>query len=263
MTEMNEHLEELFPFYALGALTPAERAEVEAYIAANPDARVRLEDMSRASSALSYNVDPIAPPPQLKQTLMSRVKTNLESRRPSFDLIHFLASLWPKPLAPLSPAFAVLSLILLIAVGAWAFSLNAEVTRLRAETADLRRELIAQRQIIAQIADPGAGVMDIAGTDRQPNAHGQFITQASGQTAVLVVNGLAPLERGKTYQFWLIRGGTPVSAGLFEVDEDGQAVLQVTADVSPGSFSAIGVSIEPAGGSSLPTGDIVMLGSIS
>lgn len=260
---MNERLEDLLPFYALGALAPAERAEVEAYIAANPEARARLEEMMRVSSALSYNVDPIAPPPQLKQTLMNRVERDLESRRPTFNLIQFLTSLWPKPLAPLSPAIAVLSLILLIAVSAWAFSLNNEVTRLRAETADLRRELVAQRQIIAQIADPGASVMDIAGTERQPNARGQFITQASGQTAVLVVNGLAPLERGKTYQFWLIRGDTPVSAGLFEVDDDGQAVLQVTADVGPGSFDAIGVSVEPAGGSQLPTGDIVMLGSIS
>ena len=77
---MNERLEELLPFYALGALTPAERTEVEAYIAANPEARARLEEMKRASAALSYNVDPIQPPPQLKQSLMTRVKA--DARRP-------------------------------------------------------------------------------------------------------------------------------------------------------------------------------------
>jgi len=38
--ERNDRIEdELFPFYALDALTDDERAEVDAYVAANPAAR--------------------------------------------------------------------------------------------------------------------------------------------------------------------------------------------------------------------------------
>ncbi len=260
---MNESIEELLPFYALGALTDDERKQVEAYIAADPDARARLEEMMRVSSALSQSIEPVDPPASLKKSLMDRVRADARPRRPAFNLSQLLASFWPRPGAGLSPVIALLSLVLLIAVGGWAISLNNEVTRLREETSALRRELMAQRKMLAQIAAPGARIIDISGTEHQPNAHGQFIARADGSSAVLTVTGLAPLEPGQVYQFWLIRGDTPVSAGLLEVDEDGWAVMQITADVSPGSFNAIGVSVEPEGGSELPTGDIVMLGSTS
>jgi anti-sigma-K factor RskA len=58
----------------------------------------------------------------------------------------------------------------------------------------------------------------------------------------------------------MIAGDTPLSAGVFEVDEGGVAVVQVARDAAPGAFDAVGVSVEPEGGSPTPTGDIVMLG---
>lgn len=260
---MNESLEDLLPFYALGTLTDDERKQVEVYIAANPDARARLEEMMRVSSILPQSIEPVDPPPALKKSLIDRVNADARPRRPAFNLSQLITAFWPRPSAGLSPAIALLSLVLLIAVGGWAITLNNEVARLREETAALRRELNDQRKMLAQIAAPGARLINISGTEHQPDAHGQFIARADGSSAVLTVTGLAPLEPGQVYQLWLVRGDTPVSAGIFEVDEDGWAVLQVTADVSPGSFNAIGVSIEPAGGSQLPTGDRVMLGSIS
>jgi anti-sigma-K factor RskA len=74
---------------------------------------------------------------------------------------------------------------------------------------------------------------------------------------------LAPLPSGKVYQFWLIKGDTPVSAGLFSVDTQGRGLLSVSTSEPIGSFDAIGVSIEPEGGSPQPTGDIVMLSKLS
>ena len=51
---MDEKIEQLFAFYALGSLTAAERSQVEAYVASNPDAKERLEEMIRTASALAY-----------------------------------------------------------------------------------------------------------------------------------------------------------------------------------------------------------------
>ena len=79
---------------------------------------------------------------------------------------------------------------------------------------------------------------------------------------MLVVSGLQPLEPDKIYEFWLIEGETPVAAGLFEVDDDGKAILQVSQAVVPDTYDAIGVSIEPQAGSVQPTGAIVMLGTL-
>jgi anti-sigma-K factor RskA len=46
------------------------------------------------------------------------------------------------------------------------------------------------------------------------------------------------------------------------VDENGQGVLIVTSELSIGSFQALGISVEPDGGSQQPTGDIVVLSDL-
>ena len=77
------------------------------------------------------------------------------------------------------------------------------------------------------------------------------------------VANLPPPDAGTIYQAWLIVGDTPVSAGTFAVDEQGDAVHALTGDL-PESFDAVGVSIEPEGGSQTPTpGNIILLGSTS
>ena len=88
-----------------------------------------------------------------------------------------------------------------------------------------------------------------------------MIANPSSQSAVLDVTGLPPLEPGKTYQVWLI-ANAPVSAGLLTVDANGQGVLIITSTESIGSFKSLGISVEPAGGSPQPTGDIVVLSDL-
>ncbi len=263
---MDERLEELFPFYALGALTDEERTQVDAYVAADADARIRLDEAIRAAAALPYAARPIAPRSQVKQDVLKRVKAAAPSRlaptRTSFSAK--VARFLDRPAWRIAmPLVAVASLIAAVVAGVWAISLNDEVNRLRVEQAALQRELLTKRDVLAQIALPQSRAIAIAGTPVQPHAYGQMIANPNGNSGVLIVADLAPLPPGKVYQFWLIKGNTPVSAGLFGVDAQGRGLLPVRASESVGSFDAIGVSIEPEGGSPQPTGDIVMLGKLS
>jgi anti-sigma-K factor RskA len=263
---MDERLEELFPFYALDALTAEERAQVDAYVAADADARTRLNEAIRAATALPYEAQPIVPRAQIKQDVLKRVKANAPSR-PDPTWMSFSAKVaqfldWPAWRIAM-PLVAAASLIVAILIGVWAASLNNEVNRLLVEQATLQRELLTQREVLAQIALPQTQAMAIAGTQVQPNAYGQMIANPDGNSGVLIVADLAPLPPGKVYQFWLIKDNTPVSAGLFSVDAQGRGLLPVRASEPVGSFDAIGVSIEPEGGSPQPTGDIVMLSKLS
>ena len=263
---MDERIEELFPFYALGALTDEERAQVDAYVATNPEAQARLAEMIHVLSVLPYGVTPVEPPARVKAVLMNRVNADARARfapapqRSVFSLPGLLGALRPRASLALA-AFAGLSLVVAILASAWALSLNNEVARLRDEMADLRRDLATQRAALEQIALPGVQLMAITGT-LQPDAHGQLVADPASESAVLIVSGLMQLEPGKVYQFWLIRGGVPVDAGVFSVDEQGRAILAVRADAAVGSFDAMGVSIEP-GRQAQPTGDIVMFSSLS
>ena len=320
---MNENIEELFPFYALDAVTDSERRQVEDYIASNPDAKSRLDEMIRAASALPYASEPIEPPVALKQTLMDRVNSDAQKRfappPPARESgwSRFIGIFLPRAGNWAPQALAVLSLIIAIGTGAWALSLRtqyvglqnqytilqtevaslrnqyaslqteavslrqeltsqseaiAEIASLRQELASqrevlagvatLQQELALQRDVIARIASPDSQAFSIAGTEHQPEAHGQLIADSKTGSAVLLVSSLQQLEAGRIYEFWLIKGSTPVAAGLFKVDDNGDAILQVSQNVAPGSYDAIAVSIEPEVGSVQPTGDIVMLGGL-
>ncbi len=263
---MDERLEELFPFYMLGVLTDEERTQIDAYVAGDADARARLNEAIRAAAALPYTARPIAPRAQVKQAILARVKADAPTRLASASM-PFSAKLarWlDRPAWRIAmPLVAVASLIVAVVVGVWAISLSNEVTRLRADQAALQSEILTQREVLAQVALPQARAMAIAGTQAQPNAYGQMIANPNANSGVLIVADLTPLPSGKVYQFWLIKGDTPVSAGLFSVDAQGRGLLSITTSEPIGSFDAIGVSVEPEGGSPKPTGDIVMLSKLS
>lgn len=270
---MDEKLEALLPLYALDALTPDERAQVDAYLAANPDARARLAELSQAAAALPYAAVPVMPPPALKTRLMTRVEADARRRQSAAQRPTSLWESWRRRLAPVA---LVTSLGLAALALAWGASLaaevarlradglalNAEVTQLRTEAESLRQQVRDQDRLLTQLTAPGARISEVSGTALQPGARGHFIADPQRETAVLVVSGLAELEPGETYQFWLLRESVAVGAGLFTVDAGGRAVLSVDAGVTP-DFTAVGVSIEPAGGSIAPSEQIVMLGELS
>ena len=83
-----------------------------------------------------------------------------------------------------------------------------------------------------------------------------------GDEVTLSVANLPPPPADSTYQAWLIVGGAAVSAGTFAVDTAGQGRHTIT-NAAPGTFEAVGVSLEPSGGSDQPTpGSIILLGSL-
>ncbi len=72
---------------------------------------------------------------------------------------------------------------------------------------------------------------------------------AGGGRAVLVLDRVDRAASGKTYEAWVIDGGTPKRAGLFQ--GGGRAVVALEIPVAPGAVVA--ATLEPAGGVDVPT----------
>ncbi len=74
---------------------------------------------------------------------------------------------------------------------------------------------------------------------------------ASRDAAVVEMNGVPAPPAGKVYQMWLIPkdGSAPVSQGLM----DAEALSQPAVVQGIGSAAALGITVEPAGGSASPT----------
>lgn len=302
--------EELFPFYALDALTAEEREEVELYVAAHPAARLRLAELTAAAQELGAAAPPLAPSPLVKSNLLARVAADLEAAQPPkvAPVMTDEKQTITDEAAPRSPtsaarppaarppqaksagrrawwswvpavglAAAVLALLLAGGLllrqtrqidrlqGAVATleqtisDLEGNLDGLRVQNEELRGQLQDRDDQLASLLAPGAITVALGDlTGEHPDAQGALtIDPASGEGMLSVAN-LPPLTADQTYQAWLIVEGTPVSAGTFQVDASGSASHSVSG-AQPGAFDAVGVSIEPVGGSEQPTPDQIIL----
>jgi hypothetical protein len=93
----------------------------------------------------------------------------------------------------------------------------------------------------AVLARPGARLVPMDGRGA--------IAVAPDGTAALAVT-VPPAPAGKAYEAWVIQGGTPKPAGLFE-GRDGTSVLDIGQPVRRGAVVA--VTLERDGGATRPT----------
>ena len=79
--------------------------------------------------------------------------------------------------------------------------------------------------------------------------------------AVLEARDLPDVPDDETYQLWFIGADGPVSAGTFRPDDDGR--VEVVADGDLAAAEVVGITVEPAGGSPAPTGDVLLSAELS
>lgn len=87
------------------------------------------------------------------------------------------------------------------------------------------------------------------------------VASRSRDAAVLVADDLPPAPPGRTYQLWSQRPGIGMQpAGFVSGSDDGSNVLL---DGPLGDATAVGVTVEPAGGSSEPTSEPILVFDLS
>jgi hypothetical protein len=158
---------------------------------------------------------------------------------------------------------AVASALLALLAGGWAASLAGKVRALEGAMVALQEQLTAQERVLAYVMSPGMRVVEVFGTEAQPEARGRLFASPEGDSALLVMAGLEPLPPSSVYQLWLIDGAAPVPVGFLQVDEQGAGRAIIDAPAPVGGFTILGVSVEPQGGSPSPLGEIVVLSPIT
>lgn len=214
--------------YALGTLSEDERATVRAHLLKCAECRLELVGHEHAVAQMALAAPQHIAPAQLKQRVMASalpLKPNA-SPRPSW------AAVFQRP------AFAIASLALIAALA---------VSNVL---------LWGQLQKQDQLAETAS--ITLENTGKLPEGTAQLIISEDGLHATLIVEQLPALTVEQQYQFWLIRDGQPISAGIFSVNDEGYYALPITSVIQLASYEAFGVSIEPIGGSETPTGDIVL-----
>lgn len=208
---------------ALGQLSEAEEAEVQAALRADPALRRAYDDDLAALASLLDDLDPeqVQVPAGAEERLMARVRAEAVPAETA-------PALAPKPAPVVAPpprrrAWWLAAPLALAAALALFFAL-------RPAPADaLTRYARTPGAVSREVTANGAPI-------------GTLVRLPDGRVYVQLRR--AP-ESGRTYQLWRIVGGTPASLGTF--GPDGVLTDPLPAD------STLAVSVEPPGGSPQPT----------
>jgi anti-sigma-K factor RskA len=263
---------DLAPAYALDALDEFDRARFERALATSPELQAEVDSFRAIASGLGEAAEPVAPPASLKASLFDRLDSAPQERPGDAERADAAepASVRPATPAPvaaetgmrdagptttqvgsapvadlgerrsrrrlaivLSSAAAVVLLIGGVVVGANWFGPNGW---------GAEREM----NTIAAASDAQQTTTEVAG-----GGEVTLVSSAELGRSVVVVDGLAQLDEAKTYELWYIDESGPVSAGTFDVPGNGETWRILEGDFAPGV--AVGITVEPAGGSEQPT----------
>lgn len=234
------HVLELLPAYAIGSLEADEVRRVEDHLQSCLLCRNESNAFQAVAGQLSFAAPAVAPSADLKERLMKRVHAVQPQRRIS-------------PAAPsrssrslferLLPVWGLASLILIAVLAGFNFSLWQRMDRLEVST-----------------SPGGMRAVPLSPPETASMATGFVLISADGRNGALVVDGLPPLSEDQEYQLWLIKDGERTSGAVFTTDENHYGGTRIRAPLSLLEYSAVGITVEPAGGSPHPTGEQVLAG---
>jgi anti-sigma-K factor RskA len=210
--------------YAVGALTAAERRELEKELRRSPRLKAEVDEFAETAAMLGLATTPVAPTASLRDSILSAVdaapQTTNVVRGPWFS----------RPVAAVLGAAAAIVLI----AGGTTVALQ------------LNREPSVVEQITAA-ADYERVVGDVTG-----GGSVTAVWSASLEQAAILVEDVDDLPSDSIYQAWLIDdAGHAESAGTFQAGSGRTVSVALAGTMDAGD--SIGVTIEPAGGSSSPT----------
>jgi anti-sigma-K factor RskA len=232
------HVIDDIPAYVLGALNAERLHQVDVHIAGCSECRNEMASYQMVAGNLSYLLPQRDLPPGLRSSILQKV-SHVENEKPM--PIKERISRWFSPLA--SPVWGGISLVLIffLAIGNIFFFQQSRLTK---------------------ESPSDFSIVSLAGQKNAPAASGVIVMSGDGNFGTLVVDNLPVLDSTKQYQLWLIKEGKRTSGGVFSVLDTGYGVLVVKSQQPLSMYDTFGVTVEPAGGSSGPTGDKVLGGSL-
>ena len=240
MRLFSRRVHELSGAYALDALDDAERERFERHLQRCPACAEDVRRMTSTATAMAMAVA-AEPPPGLRERVLAAAAatpqlpplSSAAARRRRGR--HVTRSAWFPRLA-----------LGVAAVGVAAAVALAVVT---VSTQDRLNTVQAQNQALAGVlAAPDA---QIATARSSTGGTATVVLSYAQQKMIFTSSGLPRLPNAKVYELWLLSTGSARPAGLLPQPTDGKTAPVLAAGLT--SADKVGVTVEPAGGTSSPT----------
>ena len=290
MENFQDYIESgILELYALGELSAAEQAAVEAQAASHPEVRAEL---AQVQAALGFYAEAhaIAPPAAMRERVLGNVMAQIATpaAQANASLRADVDVLMPAPVAapaaasrageavirPIASAPMVsasrsnwavaASVALLLSLGAnlllysnWK-SANAQVVALQTDQARfattsqvVEKTLGNLRQQNQVLRSDEFRAVALAGTKTAPSAKARVFFNVATHKVYVDVRSLPALPADKQYQLWALDKGKPIDAGVLTAATATGEGLQHMKDIA--SAQTFAMTVEPTGGSVGPT----------
>jgi anti-sigma-K factor RskA len=225
--------------YALDAVSGTERMEFERHLAECDSCTQEVREFRDTAARLAIAAT-ATPPPELKSRVLDQIRT-VRQLPPETSVVPLRRRSFGQRLTTVA---AAVFFVAAAGLGVVVVQQNGDIDDARAQAAQMERILSADDAKLLTMKSDG-GTMNVA-------------MSRSLDQMLLLSDNLASPPDGKTYQAWTIDGKVPHSAGVIDL-KNGKVLLAVS---DFGGANAVAVSVEPEGGSTQPSEDIVMTGEL-
>jgi anti-sigma-K factor RskA len=268
---IDERMEEQASLYVLGELTPDETGAFETALGRDTELQRLVESLRVSRDALAGSLPQLTPPPALKKKILAQIE-------PQEKIVPLPARSGVRPAGwtfwlpwVLAACLAVVCAVSILQQknlrqqsreqAKRLADLNQAADSLRSETQNLQQAVATLRET-NRLENLRIAMLNSMLAD-SPKAVAVSLWDAQEQRGVFVVQNLKPLPADRDYQLWVMdpKYATPVSAGVFQVDAQGNLRLPFRADKLIESANKFAVTQEPKGGLPTPTlKNLVLIG---
>lgn len=259
----HRQLQELIPAFVLGALEGEELRRLEEHLNQGcPECEEVRIAFDGTLEGVAESVDPVVPSEVTRARVLRAVGQAPSRPQPSRRPLWLVT-------AAVAATLAVAAGILLgrhqlrlqgrlDEALAQQARITDELTLLRAQLESVNTEYDRLAARVQELSSPDTRRVQLASLEEDSPATGATLLRPGAERAVFYAYDLPPLPAEKTYQLWYIAADGPVSAGTFDVTEEGYGRVEITGQDLPPDIQLWAVTVEPAGGVPQPTGTMVL-----
>lgn len=241
--------------YVLGDVTPEEAETVHQLLISHPELHQELDYLQETLSLIPLALPESSLPKHLGKTILQLAQAETDSPLSTVNL----------PTKKSKVGFFALGAVTKCACGiAFSFILGLGFYnyRLHQELAIAQAQLSQYQDAIAALPESNNRLLSLKGTKKEPMATGVVLIMPKTRKAMMTVQNLSILPKGKVYRLWAVANGKKFDCGKFNANEKGQVIKEMPLDEIIANTSMLVVTIEPSESVAQPTGIEVMTGSI-